>query len=58
MIATAGALAFDLTQYSQFLYLLGAFFVPLFGVLLADWIQRGMHYTRDDVFSGRPCGPG
>jgi hypothetical protein len=22
-------------------------------VLLADWIQRGMHYTRDDVFGGR-----
>src|SRR5213079_2528544 len=37
VIATAGALVFDLTQYSQFLYLLGAFFVPLFGVLLADW---------------------
>jgi len=48
--ATVGALAFDLTQYSRFLYLLGAFFVPLFGVLLADWIQRGMHYTRSDIF--------
>jgi NCS1 family nucleobase:cation symporter-1 len=57
-IATAGALAFDLTQYSQFLYLLGAFFVPLFGVLLADWIQRGMHYTRDDIFSGPAVRPG
>lgn len=57
-VATAGALAFDLTQYSQFLYLLGAFFVPLFGVLLADWMQRGMHYTRDDVFSGPAVRPG
>jgi putative hydroxymethylpyrimidine transporter CytX len=56
-IATTGALAFDLTQYSQFLYLLGAFFVPLFGVLLADWIQRGMHYTREDVFSGPAVRP-
>jgi NCS1 family nucleobase:cation symporter-1 len=56
--ATAGALAFDLTQYSRFLYLLGAFFVPLFGVLLADWIQRGMHYTRDDVFIGPAFRPG
>jgi nucleobase:cation symporter-1, NCS1 family len=52
LVATAGALAFDLTQYAQFLYLLGAFFVPLFGVLLADWIGRGMHYDREDVFSG------
>jgi putative hydroxymethylpyrimidine transporter CytX len=57
-VATAGALAFDLTQYSQFLYLLGAFFVPLFGVLLADWIQRGMHYTRDDIFTGPTVRPG
>jgi hypothetical protein len=24
----------------------------LFGVLLADWIQRGMSYTREDVFGG------
>jgi NCS1 family nucleobase:cation symporter-1 len=52
VVATAGALSFDLTNYAQFLYLLGAFFVPLFGVLLADWIQHGMHYTRDDVFVG------
>jgi nucleobase:cation symporter-1, NCS1 family len=56
--ATLGALAFDLTQYSRFLYLLGAFFVPLFGVLLADWIQRGMHYTRADVFEGPAVRPG
>jgi purine-cytosine permease-like protein len=52
VISTAGALSFNLTQYPQFLYLLGAFFVPLFGVLLADWIQRGMSYTREDVFGG------
>jgi putative hydroxymethylpyrimidine transporter CytX len=58
IVSTAGALALDLTQYSRFLYLLGAFFVPLFGVLLADWIQRGMHYTREDVFSGPAFRPG
>ena len=52
VVATTGALSFDLTNYAQFLYLLGAFFVPLFGVLLADWIRHGMHYTRDDVFVG------
>ena len=31
-------------SYQQFLLLLGAFFVPLFGVLLADWLLNGMHY--------------
>ncbi len=52
VVSTIGALVFDLTQYSQFLYLLGAFFVPLFGVLLADWLAAGAHYTRDDIFTG------
>jgi nucleobase:cation symporter-1, NCS1 family len=54
VVATAGALAFDLTQYQQFLLLLGAFFVPLFGVLLADWLLSGAHYERDAVF-GAPA---
>jgi putative hydroxymethylpyrimidine transporter CytX len=58
VVATAGALALDLTQYSQFLYLLGAFFVPLFGVLLADWIQRGLHYAEADIFRGPAVRPG
>jgi putative hydroxymethylpyrimidine transporter CytX len=58
IVATGGALVFDLTQYSQFLYLLGAFFVPLFGVLLADWVQRGLHYTPADVFEGPAVRPG
>src|SRR5262249_10260625 len=34
-----------------FLYLLGSAFVPLFGVLLADWLLAGARYTRDDVFA-------
>jgi nucleobase:cation symporter-1, NCS1 family len=58
VVATVGALVFDLTQYSQFLYLLGAFFVPLFGVLLADWVQRGLRYTAADVFDGPAFRPG
>jgi NCS1 family nucleobase:cation symporter-1 len=58
VVATVGALVFDLTQYSQFLYLLGAFFVPLFGVLLADWVQRGFRYTTADVFEGPAVRPG
>ncbi len=51
--ATAGALLVDLRNYQPFLYLLGSFFVPLFAVLLADWLAGGGHYARDDVF-GRP----
>jgi NCS1 family nucleobase:cation symporter-1 len=48
--ATTGALVIDLVQYQTFLFLLGSFFVPLFGVLLADWLLSGSHYTRRDVF--------
>jgi NCS1 family nucleobase:cation symporter-1 len=48
--ATVGALVIDLRQYQGFLYLLGSFFVPLFGVLLADWLLAGRHYTRDRIF--------
>jgi purine-cytosine permease-like protein len=50
-IATIAALAFDLREYQSFLLLLGAFFVPLFGVLLAHWLLSGAHYSRDDVFA-------
>src|SRR6266540_1517467 len=52
VLATAGALVINLRQYQSFLYLLGSFFVPLFGVLLADWLLAGAHYTRSDVFDG------
>jgi nucleobase:cation symporter-1, NCS1 family len=48
--ATAGAIAIDLGNYLTFLFLLGSVFVPLFGVLLADWLVRGAHYSRADVF--------
>jgi NCS1 family nucleobase:cation symporter-1 len=56
--ATAGALALDLTQYQHFLLLLGAFFVPLFGVLVADWVQRGLRYTAADIFDAPALRPG
>jgi NCS1 family nucleobase:cation symporter-1 len=49
--ATIGALLIDLRNYQPFLFLLGSFFVPLFGVLLADWLLTGRHYARDHVFS-------
>ena len=56
MVATIGALVLDFTSYQTFLYLLGSFFVPLFGVLLADWLFGGRHYSRDDIFRAPPCG--
>ena len=50
VIATVTALAIDLRDYQTFLLLLGAFFVPLFGVLLAHWSLAGAHYEPRDVF--------
>jgi purine-cytosine permease-like protein len=50
VIATAGALAIDMRSYQRFLLLLGAVFVPLLGVLVADWLSKGAHYTAEDVF--------
>ena len=50
------ALALDVTQYENFLLLLGSFFVPLFGVLLADYfVVRQRRYTHDDLY-GKPTG--
>jgi NCS1 family nucleobase:cation symporter-1 len=48
--ATVGAALIDLRDYASFLYLLGSVFVPLFGVLLADWLAAGAHYTREQIF--------
>src|SRR5882757_4025712 len=57
-LATAISLAVNLTRYQQFLLLLGAFFVPLFGVLLADWLVAGRHYSRAHIFDGPAWRPG
>ena len=51
--ATVAAIAIDLVRYQDFLLLLGSFFVPLFGVLLADWLLAG-RYTEQDIFGARP----
>ena len=53
-VATAGALVIDLASYESFLLLLGSFFVPLFGVLLGDWLVRGARYTEREIF-GAPA---
>ncbi|HET7568735.1 MAG TPA: cytosine permease [Gaiellaceae bacterium] len=57
-LATVVSLGMDLTRYQQFLLLLGAFFVPLFGVLLADWLASGRHYRPEDVFRAPAWRPG
>jgi nucleobase:cation symporter-1, NCS1 family len=58
ILATGLALAIDMRSYQRFLLLLGAVFVPLLGVLVADWLARGMRYTREDVFDGPAFRPG
>ena len=57
-IATGGALVVDFVSYQSFLLLLGSVFVPLFAVLLADWLAAGAHYTTEDVFGSPPWRPG
>jgi NCS1 family nucleobase:cation symporter-1 len=49
-LATIGALVVDLRNYQTFLFLLASFFVPLFGVLLADWLLAGRRYDHGAVF--------
>ena len=57
-IATLGALVVDFASYQSFLLLLGSVFVPLFAVLLADWLAAGAHYTAEDVFAAPRWRPG
>src|SRR5262245_27868605 len=57
-IATVGALVVDIGNYYSFLLLLGSVFVPLFAVLLADWLAARRHYTPEDVFGGPAWRPG
>jgi purine-cytosine permease-like protein len=56
--ATAGALVIDLVGYQSFLFLLGSLFVPLFAVLLADWLAAGGRYSAADVFDAPTWRPG
>jgi nucleobase:cation symporter-1, NCS1 family len=58
VLATGAALAIDMRSYQRFLLLLGAVFVPLLGVLVADWLRKGMHYTSEDVFAAPALRPG
>jgi nucleobase:cation symporter-1, NCS1 family len=51
LVSTIGALLIELRNYESFLLLLGSFFVPLFGVLLADWLASGARYTSAQIFN-------
>jgi nucleobase:cation symporter-1, NCS1 family len=53
-LGTLGALVLELSSFQSFLFLLGSCFVPLFAVLLADWLAAGRRYDADDVFSAAP----
>ena len=53
--ATGLALVLNLGNYQNFLYLLGSFFVPLFGVLVGDWLAAGAHYGPAQIFAGASC---
>jgi len=49
------ALALDITRYQNFLYLIGSFFVPLFGLLMADYfVAHGGEYRAQEL--SRPGG--
>ena len=57
-LSTAGALAIDMRSYQRFLLLLGAVFVPLLGVLVADWLGAGARYSPERIFAGPAFRPG
>ncbi len=57
-LATLGALTIDLLSFQSFLLLLGSCFVPLFAVLLADWLVAGRSYTQASFFDGPSWRPG
>ena len=57
-IGVLGALMIDLVSFQSFLLLLGSFFVPLFAVLLADWLVASRSYSRDTFFRGPSWRPG
>lgn len=45
------AILIDITQYQNFLYLIGSFFIPLFGILVADYfIVRRRNYRVSDFY--------
>jgi putative hydroxymethylpyrimidine transporter CytX len=60
LLATGLALVLSFGgSFENFLLLLGSFFVPLLGVLIADWLLAGCRYSEERFFAGpnwRPAG--
>jgi nucleobase:cation symporter-1, NCS1 family len=45
------AVALDITQYENFLFLIGSLFVPLFGILTADYfVLHARHYDSGELY--------
>ena len=57
-IGTIGALTLELTSFQSFLFLLGSCFVPLFAVLLADWLVSGRQYVGAELLDAGPTRAG
>ena len=53
-IGTLGALTLELANLASFLYMLGSCFVPLFAVLLADWLVSGRRYDGAELLDAGP----
>ena len=48
------AIMLDVTQYESFLFLVGSFFIPLFGILAADYfVLRRRKYQADEFYRER-----
>lgn len=57
IVCAALAATIPLAQYEAFLFLIGAFFVPLFGVLVADYfVVRGGHLGPEDLYGPQAAG--
>ena len=51
IVATIAAANLDLIGYETFLLLIGGVFVPVFGILLADYfVLRGRQYSVDELY--------
>ncbi len=54
IIAYLVAVGLDITQYENFLFLMGSFFIPLFGVLIADYfLLRRRKYQTDALYQSK-----
>jgi nucleobase:cation symporter-1, NCS1 family len=53
-VGTIGALTLELSSFQSFLFLLGSCFVPLFAVLLADWLASGCRYVGSELLHAGP----